>query len=104
MRKFLPGLFILSLLLVPALAQDAEIQDLIDDLSDRDAYAMARRLATVEGVLVGSSGGLAVVGALWVAAEEPDALVVVILADSGRSYVSKVFNDDWMTEHGLLEQ
>ena len=82
---------------------DPELVDRYIQVSDKEAYAMARRVAAVEGVLVGSSGGLAVVGALQVAAEQPDALVVVILADSGRSYVSKVFNDAWMTEHGLLD-
>jgi cystathionine beta-synthase len=82
---------------------DPEVVDRYIQVSDQEAYAMARRLAATEGVLVGSSGGLAVVGALQVAAEDPDALIVVILPDSGRSYVSKVFNDEWMTGHGLLE-
>lgn len=81
-------------------------RDLVDEfvqVSDAQAYGMARRLAAAEGVLVGSSGGLAVVGALQVAESAHDKLVVVIIADSGRSYVSKVFNDEWMSEHGLLE-
>lgn len=73
-------------------------------VSDQEAYGMARRLAATEGVLVGSSGGLAVVGAIQAATEDPDALVVVILPDSGRSYVSRVFNDEWMSGHGLLEE
>ena len=81
---------------------DRSLVDRFIRVSDRDAYAMARRLASTEGVLVGSSGGMAVVGALQVAAETPDDLVVVILPDSGRSYVSKLFNDAWMAEQGFL--
>ena len=46
---------------------------------------------------------MAVVGALRVAEERPDDLVVVLLPDSGRNYLSKIFNDDWMREHGLLD-
>lgn len=82
---------------------DPTLVDRFLQVSDAAAYAMARRLASTEGVLVGSSGGMAVVGALEVAAEAPDSLVVVILPDSGRNYVSKVFNDEWMSEHGLVE-
>ena len=80
-----------------------DVVDRFVQVGDADAYGMARRLAEVEGVLVGSSGGLAVCGGLEVAAEASDKLVVVIIADSGRSYVSKVFNDEWMAWHGLLE-
>lgn len=83
---------------------DRTLVDRFIRVSDREAYDMARRLAATEGVLVGSSGGLASVGALRVAAEARDDLVVVILPDSGRSYVSKVFNDAWMADHGLLEE
>ncbi|NNJ46636.1 MAG: pyridoxal-phosphate dependent enzyme [Acidimicrobiia bacterium] len=83
---------------------DRTLVDRFIRVSDREAYSMARRLAATEGVLVGSSGGLATVGALRVAAGAPDDLVVVILPDSGRSYVSKVFNDTWMADHGLLEE
>ncbi len=70
-------------------------------VSDPDAFTMTRRLAREEGVLVGGSCGMAAHGALQVAAEDHDTLVVVILPDSGRGYLSKVFNDDWMTEHGF---
>jgi cystathionine beta-synthase len=62
---------------------------------------MTRRLAREEGILVGGSCGMAAYGALQVAEEDHDALVVVILPDSGRGYMSKVFNDDWMIEHGF---
>ena len=82
---------------------DPTLVDRYIQVSDGAAYRMARRLAAAEGVLVGSSGGMSVVGALQVAEEDPEQLVVVILPDSGRSYVSKVFNDAWMAEHGLLE-
>ncbi len=83
---------------------DPGLVDRFIRVSDREAYNMARHLAVTEGVLVGSSGGLAAVGAVRAATEAPDDLVVVILPDSGRSYVSKVFNDEWMAEHGLLEE
>ena len=83
---------------------DRTMVDQFIQVSDQDAYEMARRLASAEGVLVGSSGGLATVGAIQAAAEAPDALVVVILPDSGRSYISRVFNDEWMTGHGLMEE
>jgi cystathionine beta-synthase len=78
--------------------------DLIDrwvEVDDGPSFAMARRLARREGILVGGSGGMAAHAALQVAEEDPDALVVVILPDSGRGYLSKVFNDEWMAEHGF---
>ncbi len=78
--------------------------DLIDrwvEVGDGPSFAMARRLARREGILVGGSGGMAAHAALQVAEEDPDALVVVILPDSGRGYLSKVFNDEWMAEHGF---
>jgi len=83
---------------------DPSLVDRFLRVSDAAAYSMSRHLATTEGVLVGSSGGMAVVGALEVAVEAPGDLVVVILPDSGRSYVSKVFNDEWINEHGLGER
>jgi cystathionine beta-synthase len=65
---------------------------------------MTRRLAETEGLLVGGSCGMAVHAALAVAREitDPEALVVVILPDGGRSYLSKIFNDAWMAQHGFL--
>jgi cystathionine beta-synthase len=78
--------------------------DLIDrwiKVNDADSFAMTRRLAREEGILVGGSCGMAAHGALIVADEDHDALVVVILPDSGRGYLSKIFNDDWMTERGF---
>lgn len=79
---------------------DPKLVDRYIQVTDRDAFAMAHRLAEVEGVLVGSSGGLAVHGALQVA-NETDALTVVILPDSGRNYVSKAFNQEWLENQGL---
>jgi len=74
-------------------------------VTDRDAFATARRVTREEGVLIGGSGGLAVWAALEVAKREgPDALVVVLLPDSGRGYLSKLYNDDWMRENGFLSR
>jgi cystathionine beta-synthase len=64
---------------------------------------MARRLAREEGLLVGGSSGMAVVAALRVARTLPDdAVVVVLLPDSGRGYMGKVFSDEWMVERGHM--
>jgi cystathionine beta-synthase len=74
-------------------------------VSDRDAFLCARRVAAMEGILIGGSGGMAVQAALDVANElTPDKTVLVILPDGGRPYLSKVFDDDWMRSHGLLDR
>ncbi|MBK7351710.1 MAG: pyridoxal-phosphate dependent enzyme [Gemmatimonadetes bacterium] len=72
---------------------------------DRDAFVMARRLAREEGMLLGGSAGLNVALALEIAREldDPQALVVTILCDTGERYLSKVFNDEWMQENQLLD-
>jgi cystathionine beta-synthase len=78
--------------------------DLIDRwvrVTDQESLTMTRRLAREEGILVGGSCGMAAHGALQVADEDHEAMVVVILPDSGRGYLSKVFNDEWMTGHGF---
>jgi cystathionine beta-synthase len=82
---------------------DPTVVDRFEMVTDNEAMRMTRRLATEEGILAGGSCGMAVVGALRVAEEYPDELVVVILPDSGRNYVGKIFNDEWMREHGFLD-
>jgi len=73
-------------------------------VSDAEAFAMTRRLAREEGILVGGSSGMAVVGALRVARDLPaDAVMVVLLPDGGRGYLSKIFNDGWMRSYGFSD-
>lgn len=81
---------------------DPEIVDEYEMVTDAETFAMTRRLAAVEGVFCGGSGGMAVVGALRVARHRPNDLVVVILPDSGRNYITKIFSDAWMRENGFL--
>jgi cystathionine beta-synthase len=73
-------------------------------VNDAESFAMARKLARTEGVLTGGSGGLAVEASLRVADEDHRRLVVVIVPDSGRGYLSKVFNDEWIREQGLEKE
>ena len=85
---------------------DPAVVDRWVTVSDRDAFLTTRRLAQAEGILAGGSGGLALHAALQVAAELEDrhALIVVILPDSGRSYLSKIYSDGWMRQYGFLER
>jgi cystathionine beta-synthase len=82
---------------------DRTICDEIVKVSDSASFAITRRLAREEGLLVGGSCGMAVVAALEVARRaDPDDVVVVLLPDGGRGYLSKIFNDDWMARYGFL--
>jgi len=82
---------------------DRSICDEIVAVSDADSFDMTRRLAREEGLLVGGSCGMAVAAALRVAARgAADDVIVVLLPDSGRGYLSKIFNDDWMADYGFL--
>ena len=81
---------------------DPAVPDILEAVSDAESFEMTRRLAREEGLLVGGSSGMAVVAALRVASTLPaDAVVVVILPDSGRGYLGKIFSDAWMGEHGF---
>ncbi|MDX8055724.1 cystathionine beta-synthase [Lentzea sp. BCCO 10_0798] len=84
-------------------AYDKTICDQIVEVSDADSFDVTRRLAREEGLLVGGSCGMAAAAALRIAKDLPeDAVVVVILPDGGRGYLSKVFNDRWMASYGFL--
>ncbi len=82
---------------------DANICDEVIAVSDAESFEMTRRMAREEGLLVGGSCGMAVVAALRVASTaSPDDVIVVLLPDSGRGYLSKVFNDEWLASYGFL--
>jgi cystathionine beta-synthase len=83
---------------------DADVCDVVVRVSDRDSMLMARAATATEGILMGESGGTVLWAALQVARDldDPEALFVVLLPDSGRNYVGKLYNDDWLRDRGLL--
>ncbi|HEX5857016.1 MAG TPA: cystathionine beta-synthase [Microbacterium sp.] len=85
-------------------AYDPAVPHEIVAVSDAESFAMTRRLAREEGILVGGSSGMAVVGALRAARDLPeDAVVVVLLPDGGRGYLGKIFNERWMRSYGFTD-
>jgi cystathionine beta-synthase len=86
-------------------AWDPELLDAVIPISDADSFHMARRVSRQEGILIGGSGGMAVAAALRVARDaRPEDVVVVLNPDSGRGYLSRVFNDEWMARFGFLHE
>ncbi len=87
---------------------DRDVADRIIEVSDADSFEMTRRLAREDGLLVGGSSGMAAKAAIQLAHELDaqqsggDAVIVVLLPDSGRGYLTKVFNDDWLAQYGFL--
>lgn len=80
---------------------DLGVIDRFIEVDDAQSFRAGRELARTEGILTGGSGGLAVEAARQVAAEDTSRLVVVIVPDSGRGYLSKMYDDDWMERHGF---
>jgi cystathionine beta-synthase len=85
---------------------DAAICDVVVRVSDRDSMLTARAATAAEGILMGQSSGTAIWAALQVARDldTPEALFVVLLPDSGRNYVGKLFSDDWLRESALISR
>jgi cystathionine beta-synthase len=84
---------------------DPKIVDTWIRVSDRESFLAARRMAREEGLLVGGSSGSTIAAALRYARQlSPESQVLTILPDSGRSYLSKFLDDNWMIEHGFLER
>jgi cystathionine beta-synthase len=83
---------------------DRSVCDEVMAVTDKESFGMTRRLAREEALLVGGSSGLAVVAALRAAATASAGdVIVTLLPDGGRGYLSKIFNDDWMADYGFLD-
>jgi cystathionine beta-synthase len=85
---------------------DRDVADRVIEVSDADSFAFTRRLAREEAMLVGGSSGMAAYAARQLAHElheqgQDDAIIVVLLPDSGRGYLTKIFNDDWLAQYGF---
>lgn len=85
---------------------DVSVVDRVEVVDDKESFLMTRRLTREEGILAGGSSGSALVAAVRLAHEldDPQALVVVLLPDTGRNYLSKIYNEEWMRSNGFLEQ
>ena len=84
---------------------DLKLIDEWETVGDKEAFLMCRRFAREEGILIGGSCGMALAGALRFARRVPeDKIMVVLLPDSGRNYLSKIFNDDWMRDQGYIDR
>ncbi len=84
---------------------DMKVIDEMVRVSDRESFLTARRITREEGLLVGGSSGTAAVAAMKLAKTLPaDAVLVVLFPDSGRGYMSKIFNDEWMIANGFLSE
>jgi cystathionine beta-synthase len=86
---------------------DRNVADRIIEVSDADSFSFTRRLAREEALLVGGSSGMAAFAAVQLAHElteqgRDDAVIVVLLPDSGRGYLAKVFDDEWLSQYGFL--
>ncbi|MEK7424658.1 MAG: cystathionine beta-synthase [Actinomycetota bacterium] len=82
-----------------------ELYDDVIAISDEESFLTARQVSREEGILIGGSGGMAVAAAIKVAKlAKPDDIVVVLNPDSGRGYLSRVFDDNWMANYGFLRE